>query len=147
PTRRSSDLVPPSGGRARAAQVVCVHVRVDHGGGCGVELPQQLVVALDVTARVDDDGVAVAHQHVRQRALAHAVDLNDPLHRGGGGEEPRQIDGLPGGHPAGDGVRIEALRAQEQGRLPARVTVSAYHGDRPAAIERQRVEVRERVQL
>src|SRR5207248_11313436 len=61
-----------------------------------------------------------------------------------GGEDPRQIDRLPGGHPARDGVRIEALRAQEQRRLPARVPVSAHDGDRPARIERQRVEPRKR---
>jgi len=139
--------LPPRGGGARTAQVVRVHVRIDHAGGCGVELPQQLVVPLEVTPRVDDDGVPVAHQHVRQGALAHAVELHDPLHRRRGSEEPRQIDRLPCGHPAADGVRIEALRAQEQRRLPARVPVSAHHGDRPARIERQRVEPWERVHL
>ena len=139
--------LPPRGGGARTAQVVRVHVRVDHGGGRRVERPQQLVVTLQVTARVDDDRVAVAHQHVRQGALAHAVELHDPLHRWCGGEEPRQIDRLPRGHPAGDGVRVEALRTEEQRRLPARVPVSAHHGDRPAGIERQRVEARERVHL
>ena len=56
--------LPARGGGAGAAQIIGMHVGVDHRGGRGPELLEHLLVWLQVAARVDDDGVPVAHEHV-----------------------------------------------------------------------------------
>src|SRR2546427_449250 len=73
--------VPAGGGSARPAQVVGVHVRIDHGGGGGAERGEQLVVALEVASGVHQDRVAVADQDVAERALPDSVELDHVLQR------------------------------------------------------------------
>ena len=122
-------------------------VRVDHGGGCRVEFREQRVVAVEMAPGIDHHGVAVAHQHVGQCALADAVELQHVVQRGGGGEAADQIDGLPRGHAARHRVRLEAALAQEAGRPLARVAVAADHRDGRRPFEAERREARQAVHL
>ena len=57
--------LPARGGGARAAQVVRVHVGVDDRRRGRAEVVEQRLVRLEVPTGIDDDRVAVAHQHVR----------------------------------------------------------------------------------
>ena len=69
--------LPASRGRAPAAHVVGVNVRIDHRRGRGAQLGQQRVVALDVPSRIHHDGVSVTDQDIAERSLADAIELHD----------------------------------------------------------------------
>src|ERR1041384_6433642 len=89
---------PALGGGPRTAHVVGVDVRVDHGGGGGFEVAQNRFVVLQVSPGVHDHRVAIAREHVAERAFSHPVDLYDVLERARGGEGAGQVDGVPRRH-------------------------------------------------
>ena len=68
--------VPARGGSARTAHIVCVNVRIDDGRRTRLELGEKFVVTLEVPARIYHNRVTVAHEHVAERALADAIELD-----------------------------------------------------------------------
>ena len=117
-----------------------MHVRVRDADGRGAELLEQHVVPVDVAPRVHDQRLPVAHQHVAQRPLADAVELQHALKRRRGRQRPGHVHGFPGGHPAHDRVRLDAFVAEERRHLLAAVAVAADDGDRGGGSEAERVE-------
>ena len=122
---------------ARTAQVIGVEVRIDHRGRSRPQLGEQCVIPLDVPARIDDDGIAVADEDVAERPLSNTVELYDMRERGCGRKPARDVDRLPRGHAAGDRVRLVPTLTQERGRLFAGITMAADDGDGTPRVELQ----------
>ena len=107
-----------------------MNVRVDHRGGCRAQLRQQRVVAFQVPAGIDDDGVTVTHEHITQRPFSDAIELYH-VRQGRRGRQPaRDVHRFPGGHPADDRIRLVAALTQKRRGLLARVAMTAHDGDR-----------------
>ena len=100
-----------------------------------------------MTARINDDRIAVAHQDVTERGFADAIELDDVRKGGGGRQSAGDVDGLPGGHSADDGIGLVAALAQKRRRLLAGVTVTADDRDRSRRVKPKRSDVRHREQF
>src|SRR5437879_13361559 len=104
-----------------------------------------------MTAGINDDRIAVAHQDVTERAFADAIELDDVRKGGGGRQSAGDVNGLPGGHSADDGIGLVAALAQTRRRLLAAVTATADDRDRARRVapkpsdRRQRAPVRGRL--
>src|SRR2546427_797362 len=94
-----------------------------------------------MTARINDDRIAVAHQDVTERGFADAIELDDVRKGGGGRQSAGDVDGLPGGHSADDGIGLVAALAQKRRRLLAGVTVTADDRDRSRRVKPKRSDV------
>src|SRR2546427_173701 len=81
-----------------------------------------------MTARINDDRIAVAHQDVTERGFADAIELDDVRKGGGGRQSAGDVDGLPGGHSADDGIGLVAALGQKRNG-PAR-QARGRHRDR-----------------
>ena len=127
---------------SRAAQIIGMDVCVDHCRRCRAELFEQCVVALQMAARIDHHGVAIAHEHVTQCPFSHAIELHHVRQGGCGRQVPRHVHRFPRGHPADDRVGLVAALAQERRRLLAGVAMTANDGDRPGAIEMEVADIR-----
>ena len=72
-----------------------MNVRIDDRRWRRTQLGQQRVVALEVPAGIHDNRVTVTHQHITQRPLPHAIELNHVRQGRGGGEERERASGVP----------------------------------------------------
>jgi hypothetical protein len=61
-------------------------VGIGHTDDLGAERPGVRDVQLDVSGRIDDQGIAIAHEEVGQGALSNPVELDQVIECGGGGQ-------------------------------------------------------------
>src|SRR4029077_8785446 len=100
-----------------------------------------------MTAGINDDRIAVAHQDVTERALTNTIELDDVREGGGGRQFAGNVNRLPSGHSADDGIGLVAALAQKRRRLLAGVTVTADDRDRACRVEPKCADVRHREEL
>src|SRR2546430_6830694 len=81
-------------------------VRIDGGGRSRPQFGEQCVIAFDVSAGIDDDRIAVAHEYVAERAFSDTVELYDMRQGRGGRQAARDVNRFPRRHTTGDRVRL-----------------------------------------